>query len=382
MRMRHRLPALAAILFALLTFGPVGAGSAQPDGDPSTDPRTEPVRVVVHTLEPFVLRTNGTQLTGFSIDLWEEVARRLGWETEYVMTDNVRGQLDAVRTGAADVAVGAISITADRQMSFDFSHPTLEAGLQIIVPAHDPSPTTPAFNGFFGLLFSRPMLIWLGVAMAMSVLPAHIFWLVERRGEQPRVARTYLPGILQSFEWGISALIGRQSLFASKPLTRTIAVIWSFAGIVFVSFYTASLSATLTVTKLDAQINGPADLYGKKVATVAGTTAAMYLDGMGIGTTKTDTIEQSYDLLRNDGYDAVVYDAPVLRYYVAHRGQGVAVTAGPMFRDEHQGFALALNSPLRKPVNQVLYRMREDGTYQLIKQKWFGDDLATAGKTR
>lgn len=98
---------------------------------------------------------------------------------------------------------------------------------------------------------------------------------------------------------------------------------------------------------------------------------------MGIEATETRTIEESYQLLSEEGYDAVVFDAPVLRYYVAHRGQGVAVMAGPVFQEEDQGFVLNINSPLRKPIDQTLLRMHEDGTYNLIKEKWFGDDIAT-----
>ena len=58
----------------------------------------------------------------------------------------------------------------------------------------------------------------------------------------------------------------------------------------------------------------------------------------------------------------------------------MAVTAGPVFQDEDQGFVFDINSPLRKPVNQALFRMREDGTYNLIKEKWFGDDAATSAE--
>lgn len=335
--------------------------------------------MIVHPLEPFVMQTGNGALTGFSIDVWNEVAQRAGWNTEYLDTEDVQGQLTAVTEGRADVAVGAISLTAEREEQFDFTQPTLDAGLQIIVPAKDTRPSVPGLGGYLDLLLSYTMLIWLSAAVVVSVIPTHLFWLLERRSKNPVVSRSYFPGIFQAFGWGIGSLVGRQSTSATTTLTRALAILWGFAGIVFVSFYTANLSATLTVTKLDAKITGPADLYDKSVATVRGTTAADFLRSMGIDATETSTVEDSYHLLREEGYDAVVFDAPVLRYYVAHRGEGVAVMAGPVFQDENQGFVLAINSPLRKPINQALFRMREDGTYNLIKEKWFGDDVATAG---
>lgn len=345
--------------------------------EPAPDDQT--VTVAVHPLEPFVLRTNAGELSGFSIDLWDEVAERLGWTTEYLMTDDVRGQLAAVTEDRADIAAGAISLTANREQRFDFSQPTLDAGLQIIVPVHDTRPSVPGLGGYLDLLLSRTMLIWLSAAVVVSVVPVHIFWLIERRSPKPVVSPSYFPGIFQSFSWGIGSLVGASSTTATRTLTKCLAILWGFAGIVFVSFYTANLSATLTVTKLEATITGPADLYEKSVATVADTTAAEFLRDLGVDATETATIEDSYHLLREEGYDAVVFDAPVLRYYVAHRGEGIVVTAGPVFREEKQGFVLDINSPLRKPINETLFRIREDGTYALIEHKWFGDDVDAAG---
>ena len=340
-------------------------------------PNKVPTTATRSTAWPRGPSTRPRQPTGFSVDLWDEIAERLDFETTYLDTGDVGGQLAAVADGSAQVAVGGISITAAREQDFDFSQATMDSGLQIIVPVADTRPAVPGLGGYLDLLLSRTMLIWISAAVVVSIVPAHIFWLIERRSKKPVVSRSYFPGIVESFGWGMGSLVGRQSTSATRALTKALAILWGFAGIVFVAFYSASLSATLTVAKLDAKVNGPADLYGKSVAVVAGTTAAQYLRDMGIDATETPTIEDAYTLLRADGYDAVVGDAPVLRYYVAHRGEGVAVVAGPIFHEEDQGFVLALGSPLRKPVNQTLIGMHEDGSYNLIKEKWFGDDTAT-----
>jgi polar amino acid transport system substrate-binding protein len=375
--------ALAAVVFCLALLGAVPVMASQaaaapvPAPAPAPEPAPRPVTVAVHKLEPFVMMTSSGELTGFSIDLWEEIARRLDYDTTYLDTGDVQGQLAAVADVRAQVAVGGISITAAREHAFDFSQTTMNSGLQIIVPVQDTRPAVPGLGGYLDLLLSRTMLVWISAAVVVSVVPAHVFWLIERRSNKPVVSRSYFPGILESFGWGIGSLVGRQSTSATRTFTKVLAILWGFAGIVFVSFYSANLSATLTVAKLDAKISGPADLYDKSVAVVAGTTAAQYLRSLGIEATETPTIEDAYSLLRENGYNAVVGDAPVLRYYVAHRGEGVAVMAGPIFQEEDQGFVLALDSPLRKPVNQTLIGMREDGSYNLIKEKWFGDDIAT-----
>jgi len=45
----------------------------------------------------------------------------------------VRALLDDVRDGKAESRVAAISITSAREAAYDFSHPILSAGLQIMV---------------------------------------------------------------------------------------------------------------------------------------------------------------------------------------------------------------------------------------------------------
>jgi ABC-type amino acid transport substrate-binding protein len=68
----------------------------------------------------------------------------------------------------------------------------------------------------------------------------------------------------------------------------------------------------------------------------------------------------------------VVFDAPVLRYHVANDGAGLMELAGPIFQTEDYGIAFPNGSELRKQADSALLSMREDGTYELIKQKWFG----------
>ena len=379
--MRDRCVGLSvlALLFCLISLSPLAVprGWADPVADPApTDPGV--VTVAVHPLEPFVMETSSGTLTGFSIDLWDEIAKRLGWETEYQRWDDVRHQLQAVSDGRAQVAAGAISLTAERERRFDFSQPTLDAGLQIMVPVHDVSPTTPGLRGFLNLLFSKTMLIWLIAAVTVSVVPAHIFWLVERRHANPSVSRSYFPGVLQSFGWSVGSLVGSSPAAPQRWITKALAILWGFAAIVFVAFYSANLTATLTVAQLESKISGPGDLYDKRVATVADTTSASYLAQLGVSATEMATIDDCYQAILEGGYDAVVFDAPVLRFYAAHRGAGAVTMAGVVFQEEDHGFVFPVGSGLRKPINQALLSMREDGAYDRIEQKWFGDEMAIA----
>lgn len=343
-------------------------------------PRT--VTVAVRNLAPFVI-TNDAGKSGFTVELWEEIAKRRGWSTQYVDAENVAAQLKDVAERRADVGAGAISITAERRERFDFSQPIFNAGLQILVPHHSSAPVQPGLVNFLPLLFSKAMLVWLIAGLILSVIPAHIFWLIERRKsgvpdgddpDEPAVSHSYFPGIFQSFAWSLGFLSFMPDTFPHRAVGRLLGVLWGFVALIFVAYFTATLTTNLTVSTYAGQISGPSDLPGRKVATVAGTTSARHLQEMGIPATGLASIEDCYRGLRDGRFDAVVFDSPVLRYYASGDGAGAVQLAGPIFHAEDYGFAFAPESDLRPQVDQTLLEIRQDGTYELIKRKWFGSD--------
>src|SRR5205823_12419792 len=90
------------------------------------------IRVVTKPVEPFSFNDGG-QTKGFSIDLWEAVAKEANLQFEMRNVESVPQMLETLKTKEADVAIAAISITAERHAMMDFSQPYLDSGLQILV---------------------------------------------------------------------------------------------------------------------------------------------------------------------------------------------------------------------------------------------------------
>jgi polar amino acid transport system substrate-binding protein len=312
--------------------------------------------------------------SGFTIDLLNTIAKRTGWTYNYVDGKTVKGILDDAAAKRVDAAAAAISITADRADVVDFSQPILNAGLQIVVPAGAIERSQPGLSDFLKLLFSKTMAVWLLAAFALTVIPAHIIWLLERRHADSMVSKSYFPGIFQAFGWGLGMLAAAADDAPRHWQTRTLGVLWAFVSIIFVSYYTATLTANLTVEKFDSQIGSPTDLVGRTVCTIADTTAATYLNEIGVNFTGAPRLEDCYAGLKNGDYEAVVSDAPLLQYYVAHDGAGVGEIASPIFQFEDYGVAFPLGSDLRKQFDDALLSIRENGDYEIIKRKWLGDD--------
>lgn len=329
------------------------------------------VRVALRVLPPFVEQQGGN-FSGFSYELWNEIADRIGVRSTYEVTPDVKGQLAAVDSGKADIGVGAISITADRELQFDFSQPILDAGLQILVRSERASVESTALDSLLQLLFSKAILVWMGIAVLLTVIPAHIIWLLERNHPEGIASRNYYPGILQAFDWGLGALTATAQSTPRHWIGRAFALLWGFAGLVFVAFYTAQLTATLTVQQFKSEINGPADLPGKRVGTIRASTSERFLRANGVQPVTFGDIDSAVNALTEKSLDAVVFDAPVLQYYATHKGAGVVRAVGSIFHAEDYGFALANGSDLRKKVNAALLEMREAGDYDRLKEKWFG----------
>ncbi|WP_422746558.1 transporter substrate-binding domain-containing protein [Mycobacterium sp. WMMD1722] len=365
-----------ALVGVVLLVGVI-AGAPALAAPAAAEPRT--VTVSIAPMPPFVMAV-GDGWTGFTIDLWAEISKRQGWTTRWIVDDSPDEQLQTIAAGEADVAASALTVTSERTARFDFSQPFFDAGLQIMVPARTPADTSPGIVDFLKLLFSKTMLTFLMVALVVTIVPAHLVWLVERRHADPSVSRSYFPGIFNAYGWGLASLAAQGDSSPRHWIGRSIAIVWAFVAIIFAAFYTANLTSALTVQRLDTQIKGPADLYDKAVCTVAGTTAVQYLQSIDVAATEVTAIDECYDGLREDRFDAVVFDSPVLRYYIAHTGAGVAATTGPVFDDDDYGFAMSRDNPLRQPIDQTLLEIREDGTYDAIVKKWLGDSVSdTAG---
>ena len=353
------------VIFLVATLG------ALPGVSPAAHAETRAVTVATYDLEPFVI-TEGNVKYGFTIDLLNEIGKRNGWTYTYLDGGSVQGLLQAVADGRADLAACNISITAERERRFNFTQPIIAAGLQIIVPAESTQRSEPGLVDFVKLLFSHTMLVWLLAALALTVVPAHIIWLMERGDPGSMVDRKYFPGIFQAFGWGLGMLAAAPFDPPRRWPIRAVVVLWTFVSIIFVAYYTAILTSNLTVSRIQSQIGSPSDLIGKRVCTVANTTSPPSLDRLGVRYTGLPKIEDCYAGLKDGNFDAVVYDAPVLEYYVNHSGAGIAAMAGPVFKDEDYGIAFPLDSPLKEEADQALLSMEEDGSYDLLKQKWFG----------
>ena len=337
----------------------------------------EPLKVVTRDIEPFSFEKDGRR-QGFAVELWENVARELQLEYEYVTVDTAKQMVESVQTKATDIAVGALSITAEREKVIDFSQPFYESGLQIVVQ-HNSGGITDIIGTLMSNLFTWQLAVGVVVALLVMFLISHLVWLYEHPVNEEMWPRHYLTGLGESFWWTLSIfLVGGADNKGPVGLGgRIVATVWMFASVIAVSLLTASLSAVLTVNSLTGDIDGPNALPGKKVATIAGSTCEAFLNRLGSNKQRVQVstypdVPACLDALKSGEVKAVVFDAPVVQYYVKKMGPESFDLVQPIFDRNNYGFGLQQDSPLRERINQVLLNLNENGVTDKLKETWFG----------
>jgi polar amino acid transport system substrate-binding protein len=326
------------------------------------------VRVITRVVPPFVMKTDD-RYEGFSIELWQAIAHEIKRPYRFIEVPTIKDILQSVKTFQGDVAIAAISITAEREQTFDFSQPMFDSGLQILVRSDDGGSLS--VGQVWRLLSTGAMPFLISLLAALILIPGHFAWFAERNHENRLFSRNYFPGIWHAMWWATGAAAGQQPDSPRSNYGRIMAALAILVSMVFMAYFQATITTALTVQSLKGDINGAEDLVGRKVGTTTGSTASVYLKRIDADPIEFMKIDQAFLALENRQLDAVVFDAPVLLYYAANKGRNKVRITGPMLRKENYGLLFQQGSLLRKPVNEALLKLRENGSYEAIYNKWF-----------
>lgn len=342
----------------------------------------EVLRVGIKPSEPWVMydaKTPVAQRTpsGFSIDLWQAIAEKLGKQTEWVYYDTTKALVDAVEKQEVDAGISAITVTAEREGRVDFSNSMYELGLQIMV-----APDQQQANPFLVMWQELGKLVtWQSVSLLamMLLISAHLrLWVDRRYPEQAFLPAGYFSGIREALWWGLTMLLTWETPH-SRGLARVIDLLWHLIGLILLSIITAVVTSALTAQAVSGSIRSEQDLPGKTVAAVATDAPRQWLEQNGITVTPVANIEEGITRLRKGQVDALVHDGPRLLYLSnklnQKEGKSVLAVVPASFNPQSYGIALPAGSALREPVNRALMNLRESrngekSTHETLREKW------------
>ncbi|MBP7811594.1 MAG: transporter substrate-binding domain-containing protein [Candidatus Moranbacteria bacterium] len=329
--------------------------------------------IAVADFSPFIM-SDGGRYQGFEIDLWERIAEEIGVGCEYRKCD-FKEILPLLEAHLADVGLAGITITEEREKHIDFSHETLDSGLLIAVKRDRNKPkffeTIETIVREGGRLLRSAAF---GIVIFI-VLAGNVLWFAERGVDT--FNRQYFPGIFEAFWLTVVSMstVGFGDYIPETWFGRIVTTGIIFSGAVIFGLLVAQVSAFLAVRKVKGEINTTRDLYGKKVATVAGSTSIDVLRRVNAEIIPVSSANEAYGKLKEGAVEAVVFDAPVAIYYAKNDRDKQIEIVGELFEKQKYGIALREGSEWREPINRAVLKIVESGRYDALYKKWFGENL-------
>lgn len=327
-----------------------------------------PLTVAVKASPPFSYQ-QGDRWDGISVELWEKVAEKAGLEYRLRPFGSVAEMLAAVEQGQADVAIGAVSVTADRERRLDFTQPMFRAGLGIAT-RNEASGWVATLRNLFSWKFMSAVLALVLVLLLVGLL----IWLLERRKNPEQFGGSASQGIGSGFWWSAVTMttVGYGDKAPVSAGGRVVGLIWMFVSIITISGFTAAIASSVTLNELQSRINGAADLPRVKVAAVDGTSGAHWLAGQGTHFVPYPNNQQALRAVMIGEVDALVSDAPVMRYMLRERGATNALVLPSLVREESYAFAMANGSPLRERLDQVMLEILPTQEWRTVLNRYLG----------
>jgi polar amino acid transport system substrate-binding protein len=332
-------------------------------------PASPPLRVGLFEM-PAVTRIENGEPIGIAVDIWRELADRIGRDGRFVIDPDIQTLVADTAAGRLDVLLGPLAVTEARERVVDFAHPLLASGMRIAVP-------DVGHSAWLAPIAS--VLSWqtAGVAAAvvgLVVLTSHLLWLVERVRNSDAFPRPYLRGVWEAMWWSVSTVItgGCEDKPVNTTAGRLVAMVWMLGGIGLVATLTGTIAAEITADRLAGVIHGPRDLAGRSVGVMAESVAEQSVRTRGGSVLVFPRLEDAFAAAAAGEVEAVVHENHVLQAFIVSDKGSAFRLVGPVFDSFDFAIAVPPGSPLRESLSTAILALREDGTLERLLEKWFG----------
>jgi ABC-type amino acid transport substrate-binding protein len=312
----------------------------------------------------------GDRPRGLMIDTWANLADRIGVRTEFVRVSTPIDFFPTLTSGSADVAIGPLVITEEREKQIDFTHALFHSGLRIGVRQRTQSGLLAALRS----LVSWHLLELLAAVVGLVLASGHLLWWFERDGNQRSFPRAYPRGVWEAIWWIASVIVtgGCDDKHVDSLLGRGIAFLWMVSGIGLIAAFTSLLTATITADRVAGTIRGPRDLVGRTVGCQRQAYMADVMRQRGAIVEEFDTLDAAAEALVLGVVEAVVGESQQMMYLISQGKRPAVALVGPIFESFDCGLGLPQGSPLRERLNAAILGIREDGSFDRLRDRWLG----------
>ena len=353
------------VLFVpLLTFAATDSIAQQPSHG------SDELVIATKSAPPFAMKNADGSWSGISIELWKRVAQQLGLKYRFDET-TLDGMLVGLASGRYDAGVAALTVTADRERTMDFTHPFYATGLGIATVQKQAGIVAYA-SQILSYKFLKAILALLVVLTVVGT----VIWLLERRGNRDQFGGGATKGIGNGIWWSAVTMttVGYGDKAPATLAGRVVGMIWMFASVITISGFTAAIASAITVGNLQTSVRSPDDLSHVRVGTVVHSASTDYLKEQHIESRGFNSLGGAIDALDKGRLDAVVYDKPLLRYQINKRkDEKLTVLPYTLLRQDY-AIGLPRDSELRKAVNRALLEETHSQAWRDLIALYLGKD--------
>ena len=329
-----------------------------------------PLKVAVYDAPPYGhVEPNGS-VDGVSVDLWRRVAESLGREYRLVPVTQMEDILQGLERKNYDAAIGAITITPARLARVDFSYPTHRSGAAVAV-RQDTGPMA-ALTSYGSVLGELTPLI--ALTFALLIVMGVAMWLAERP-MRPHGHESVVDTLRDGIYWAVVTMttVGYGDKTPKTTAGRVIAVVWMLASVALVSILSTSIVSRMTAERVvGGLLVTEADLTNKRLAAVAHSSGAEYLDERHLRYAPFDDLAAGLTALGRGDVDAVVNSVGALQYLVSTRFKEKIRPPQGVLEPAYMAIALPPGSPLKKPLDEALVGITASQEWRQVEEGYFG----------
>jgi len=329
---------------------------------------TKVLQVGTKISPPFSMINPDGKWEGVSIELWQEIAKKLHLKYEF-KKENLKTLINGVADKRLDVGIAALTITAKREKILDFSHSYHTSWLGIAVPKEEQNTLVIILNSIFSLKMLTIVLLMLLTLVVIGTL----IWFAEKRKNPDTFDSNPIKGIGSAIWWVATTMttLGNGSIRPKSFASKSIAMVWMFILLLAVSSVIATISSTLTVSKIGGLVTSKDDLTKGKIATIKDSTSDSYLKNRRIYPLYYKTIPDAMKALEKGKVDAIVYDKPILSYYIHHLHNNCMTLIDTRFKSQNYSIAVQEgNKELLEKINRALLEIIESPKWEEYLHKY------------
>jgi ABC-type amino acid transport substrate-binding protein len=330
-----------------------------------------PLKVAVYDVPPYGHVESDGSIDGLSVDLWRRAAESLGRQYHLVPVTQMEEVLKGLERKDYDAAIGAITITPARLARVDFSYPAHRSGVAVAV--RQDAGAMAALTSYGSVLGELTPLI--ALTFALLIVMGVAMWLAERP-MRPHGHESVVDTLRDGIYWAVVTMttVGYGDKTPKTTAGRVIAVVWMLASVALVSILSTSIVSRMTAERVVGGLRlTEADLVGKRLAAVAHSSGAEYLDERHLRYASFDDLAAAVTALGRGQADAVVNSIGALQYLVSStRFKNTIRPPQAVLEPAYMAIALPLGSPLKKPLDEALVEITASQEWRQVEDGYFG----------